>query len=150
VQVFARASSAVEGRNGYLSQMHHNHRGLPKRRYQVWTVLHNFDCRATDGTARRLGFLAGRFRISLKPCYLTSRPCLGRDNEIRPACEVADVMRCPALSGYPGARTADTTRKKTGMHLQPKSGVEFAKRHTTERGCQRLCREKYCLLIGAF
>jgi hypothetical protein len=47
---FQRASSAVEGRNGYLSQMHHNHRGLPKRRYKVWTMLHNFDCRAADGT----------------------------------------------------------------------------------------------------
>jgi len=49
-RAFQRASSAVEGRNGYLSQMQHNHRGLPKRRYQVWTVLHNFDCRASDGT----------------------------------------------------------------------------------------------------
>jgi hypothetical protein len=49
-RAFQRASSAVEGRNGYLSQMQHNHRGLPKRRYQVWTVLHNFDCRAPDGT----------------------------------------------------------------------------------------------------
>lgn len=49
-KAFQRASSAVEGRNGYLSQMHHNHRGLPKGRYKVWTVLHNFDCRASDGT----------------------------------------------------------------------------------------------------
>ena len=49
-KAFQRASSAVEGRNGSLSQMHHNHRGLPKRRYKVWTVLHNFDCRAADGT----------------------------------------------------------------------------------------------------
>jgi hypothetical protein len=49
-RAFQRASSAVEGRNGYLSQMHHNHRGLPKHRYKVWTVLHNFDCRASDGT----------------------------------------------------------------------------------------------------
>ena len=49
-RAFQRASSAVEGRNGYLSQMQHNHRGLPKRRYQVWTVLHNFDCRDADGT----------------------------------------------------------------------------------------------------
>jgi hypothetical protein len=39
VHVFQRASSAVEGRNGFLSQMHHNHRGLPKQRYKVWTVL---------------------------------------------------------------------------------------------------------------
>ena len=49
-KAFQRASSAVEGRNGYLSQMQHNHRGLPTRRYRVWTVLHNFDCRAADGT----------------------------------------------------------------------------------------------------
>ncbi len=48
-RAFQRASSAVEGRNGSLSQMQHNHRGLPKRRSQVWTVLHNFDCRAPDG-----------------------------------------------------------------------------------------------------
>jgi len=47
---FQRASSAVEGRNGYLAQLHHNQRGLPKRRYKVWTVLHHFDCRASDGT----------------------------------------------------------------------------------------------------
>ena len=50
VSALQRASAAVEGRNGYLSQMHHNHRGLPKRRYKVWTVLHNFDCRAAAGT----------------------------------------------------------------------------------------------------
>jgi len=49
-KAFQRASSAVEGRNGSLSQMQHNHRGLPKRHYPVWTVLHNFDCRASDGT----------------------------------------------------------------------------------------------------
>ena len=42
-KAFQRTSSAVEGRNGYLSQMHHHHRGLPKQRYKVWTVLHNFD-----------------------------------------------------------------------------------------------------------
>ena len=40
VRAFQRASSAVEGRNGYLSQMQHNHRGVPKRRYQVWSALY--------------------------------------------------------------------------------------------------------------
>jgi hypothetical protein len=50
VKAFLRASSAVEGRNGLLSQLHHNQRGLPKQRYKVWTVLHNFDCHAVDGT----------------------------------------------------------------------------------------------------
>jgi len=61
VNVFQRASSAVEGRNGYLSQMHHNHRGLPKRRYKVWTVLHNFDCRAADGTTPASRFFRRAF-----------------------------------------------------------------------------------------
>jgi hypothetical protein len=49
-KAFQRASAAVEGRNGSLSQMQPNHRGLPMRRYQVWTVWHNCDCRAADGT----------------------------------------------------------------------------------------------------
>jgi hypothetical protein len=40
-QAFQRASSAVEGRNGSLAQLHHNQRGLPKQRYKVWAVLHN-------------------------------------------------------------------------------------------------------------
>ena len=61
VQTFQRASSAVEGRNGYLSQMHHNHRGLPKRRYQVWSALHNFDCRASDGSTPASRFFRREF-----------------------------------------------------------------------------------------
>ena len=60
-RAFQRASSAVEGRNGYLSQMQHNHRGLPMRRYQVWTVLHNFDCLAADGTTPASRFFRRSF-----------------------------------------------------------------------------------------
>jgi hypothetical protein len=61
VQTFQRASSAVEGRNGSLSQMHHNHRGLPKRRYRVWSALHNFDCRASDGSTPASRFFRRAF-----------------------------------------------------------------------------------------
>jgi hypothetical protein len=61
VQTFQRASAAVEGRNGYLSQMHHHHRGLPKRRYQVWSALHNFDCRASDGSTPASRFFRREF-----------------------------------------------------------------------------------------
>ena len=60
-KAFQRTSSAVEGRNGYLSQMHHNHRGLPRRRYKVWTILHNFDCRAADGTTPASRFFRRTF-----------------------------------------------------------------------------------------
>jgi Family of unknown function (DUF6399) len=55
-RAFPRASSAVAGRNGSVSQMPRNHRGVPQRRYQVWSVLHNFDGRASDGSP-----LASRF-----------------------------------------------------------------------------------------
>jgi len=34
-KAFQWASSAVVGRNGYLSQMYHNHWGLPPCRYRV-------------------------------------------------------------------------------------------------------------------
>jgi hypothetical protein len=61
VKTFQRASSAVEGRNGYLAQMHHNQRGLPKQRYKVWTILHNFDCRASDGTTPAVRFFRRPF-----------------------------------------------------------------------------------------
>ena len=61
VQAFQRASSAVEGRNGALAQLHHNQRGLPKRRYKVWTVLHNFDCHAADGTTPASRFFRRAF-----------------------------------------------------------------------------------------
>lgn len=49
-KAFQRASSAVEGRHGSWSQMHHHQRGLPKRRDKGWPVVHNVDCRAADGS----------------------------------------------------------------------------------------------------
>jgi hypothetical protein len=60
-QAFARASAAVEGRNGSLSHMHHHHRGLPKQRSKVWTILHNFACRAADGTTPASRFFRRTF-----------------------------------------------------------------------------------------
>ncbi len=50
VSKFQRCSSAVEGRNGYLSQVHHNRRGLSPKRLKVSTVIHNFALKRTDGT----------------------------------------------------------------------------------------------------
>ena len=45
---FQRASSQVEGRNGYLSSMNHNQRGFDQNRLNVLTVVHNFDTRGID------------------------------------------------------------------------------------------------------
>jgi hypothetical protein len=50
VRQFQRASSAVEGRNGYLSQLNHCARGTPTQRLRVMTVIHNFDLKRADGT----------------------------------------------------------------------------------------------------
>ena len=61
VKALQRASSAVAGRTGSLSPMHHHHRGLPKQRYKVWTVRHNFDCRASDGTTPASRFFRRSF-----------------------------------------------------------------------------------------
>ena len=68
VKAFQRASSAVEGRNGYRAQMHRNQRGLPKQRYKVWTILHNFDGRAADGTTPASRF----FRQTLPDLFATA------------------------------------------------------------------------------
>ena len=53
---YQRTSSAVEGRNGYLSQRHHVSRGFSQQSLKVLTIIHNFDLRRPDGTtaAQRL------------------------------------------------------------------------------------------------
>jgi len=47
---FLRSSSAVEGRNGCLSQMYHNGRGLTEKRLRALTVIHNYWIKRSDGT----------------------------------------------------------------------------------------------------
>ena len=53
---FQRSSSAIEGRNGYLSRLHHCGRGISSAQLQVLTVIHNFDIQRADKTtaAQRL------------------------------------------------------------------------------------------------
>jgi hypothetical protein len=53
---YQRTSSAVEGRNGYLSQRHHVTRGFSEQSLKTLTTIHNFDLRRPDGStaAQRL------------------------------------------------------------------------------------------------
>ena len=88
-KLFQRASSAVEGRNGYLSQMHHNHRGLPKRRYKVWSALHNFDCRASDGSTPASRFFRREFP-DLFETVLAKIGELPRSRKRQPAIALSD------------------------------------------------------------
>ncbi len=46
---FQRASSQVEGRNGFLSAINHNQRSFDDQRLEVLTVVHNFDTKGVDG-----------------------------------------------------------------------------------------------------
>jgi hypothetical protein len=46
---FQRTSSAVEGRNGWLSQMNHTGRGISPKRLKAQTVLHNYYLKREDG-----------------------------------------------------------------------------------------------------
>jgi len=50
VQYFHRSSSAVEGRNGCLSQMYHNGRGFNERRLRALSVIHNYGIKHSDGS----------------------------------------------------------------------------------------------------
>lgn len=47
---FHRTSSAIEGRNGALSQSVHCGRGMTKRRQRALTAIHNYDTKRSDGT----------------------------------------------------------------------------------------------------
>jgi hypothetical protein len=53
---FQRSSSQVEGRNGYLSFIHHGQKGIPTNKMKALTVIHNFDTKRNDGStpAQRL------------------------------------------------------------------------------------------------
>ncbi|MEM9904320.1 MAG: DUF6399 domain-containing protein [Cyanobacteria bacterium P01_D01_bin.44] len=53
---YQRTSSAVEGRNGYLSKLHQAGRGFSEQSLKVLTIIHNFDLKRSDGTtaAQRL------------------------------------------------------------------------------------------------
>ena len=61
VHAFQRASSAVEGRNGCSGATASQSARLAQARYKVWTVLHNFDCRAADGTTPASRFFRRTF-----------------------------------------------------------------------------------------
>jgi hypothetical protein len=58
---FHRSSSAVEGRNGYLSQMYHNGRGLTEKRLRALTVIHNYGLKRSDGTTAAIRLFGQTF-----------------------------------------------------------------------------------------
>ena len=61
VSKFQRASSAIEGRNGYLSRLHHSGRGLSDKDLQVLTIIHNYDLHRADGSTAAQRFFGRTF-----------------------------------------------------------------------------------------
>ena len=61
VQHFHRSSSAVEGRNGCLSKMYHNGRGISESRLKALTVIHNYGLKRQDGTTAAQRFFEQDF-----------------------------------------------------------------------------------------
>ena len=94
VSKFQRSSSPIEGRNGYLSQIHHSHRGLSNKRLQVSTVIHNFYIKRSDGTtaAQRL---FGRQFPNLFDYLIKNIPDLPQPRKSRkPHCIIRTACPC--------------------------------------------------------
>ncbi len=50
VKLFIRATSAIEGRNSWLSQIHFNGRGLSQKRLKSQCAIHNYFLQRSDGS----------------------------------------------------------------------------------------------------
>ena len=76
--LFQRSSSCVEGRNGYLSLLHHGLRRIPRGRLRALTILHNYFLRRPDGTTAAERFFghppADLFEFLLDHVKFPSRP----------------------------------------------------------------------------
>lgn len=100
VEKFQRTSSAVEGRNGWLSQMYCNGRSLSTRRLKAITAIHNFDTRRADGTtsAERLfdKKFPDLFEWTLERVGSLPMPRERRKGSVFNPLNLQD---CPALSG---------------------------------------------------
>jgi hypothetical protein len=67
VTKFQRTSSAVEGRNGYLTQMHHNRRGLSPSRLKVRRRSTTFTSNAPIALLPLKDYLANPHLTCLNP-----------------------------------------------------------------------------------
>ena len=80
--LFQRASSCVEGRNGQLSLRHHSFHRLSNRKLRALTVVHNFFIKRRDGTTAAERFFGSvhrdLFEVLLEKVDLPGRPARKR------------------------------------------------------------------------
>ncbi len=100
VSKFQRTSSPVEGRNGYLSRIHHGGRGLPARRLQVLTVIHNFALHRADGSTAAYRLFRRQFPDLFEYIveHMGELP-LPRIARKPTRARIAEFTCCPGLSG---------------------------------------------------
>jgi len=97
---FHRSSSAVEGRNGCLSQMYHNGRGLTKKRLKALTVIHNFGIKRSDETTAAERFFGAEFPDLFEWLMGQMEPLpLPRKGKRRVVSNPLNFQLCPGLSG---------------------------------------------------
>jgi len=93
---FQRASSQVEGRNGYLSFVNHAHKGIPGQRLKALTVIHNYDIRRKDGTTPAQRFFDREFPDLFE--FLCQNVTGFKEPRKRKA-KVLNNSSCPTLEG---------------------------------------------------
>ena len=97
---FQRTTSAIEGRNGYLSRLHHNGRGLEEKDLQVLTILHNFDLKRADGSTAASRFF-GRNFPELFPWLMSRIDDLPEPRKPRKANSSSTLILSPLISFVP-------------------------------------------------
>jgi len=65
-QLFQRASSCVEGRNGQLALRHHSLHRISKRKLAALTTVHNYFSERDDGTTAAERFFGAKPRNLLE------------------------------------------------------------------------------------
>ena len=97
---FQRSSSAVEGRNGWLSQMYRNVRAFTAQRLKALTAIHNFDLRRSDGTSAAERLFDEEFPDLFEWALERIGPLpMPRKARIRTISNPLILQDCPALSG---------------------------------------------------
>lgn len=96
-QLFIRTTSAIEGRNGWLSQIHFNGRGLPAKRIKSQTAIHNYFLKRADGTTacERLSQIKpdDMFEFIVQRIGPMAQP---RSGKIRGRCNALNLKDVPA------------------------------------------------------
>ncbi len=125
---FVRASSAVEGHNGFLSLRYHHRRALPPARLKALMVIHNYVIQREDGTTAAERFF-GRRHDDLFEHLLEKIPPLPRPRRSRAR------PSAPPLNRSQGVAKLDAWPEP--LHKPVVSGLRVTRSGTTPSAPRR-------------